>query len=156
MMKWSEERKRKHSQIMLEHIKNRKYDQIIKIRYDRIEREIHALWCEACPIDDREVITVNGVRRVDYTGMRERAGFTVPLKNKVKERDENKCQVCGQKAKPLTRKYKCLDVHHIDCDYKNNNLNNLILLCKDCHSEAHHLLLKERWDFHHPLASRID
>ena len=50
MMKWSEERKRKHSQIMLEHIKNRKYDQIIKIRYDRIEREIHALWCEACPI----------------------------------------------------------------------------------------------------------
>jgi len=52
-------------------------------------------------------------------------GFNKKLKNKIKERDGNCCQLCGEIHR--------LEVHHIDYDKKNNDINNLITLCKKCH-----------------------
>lgn len=31
----------------------------------------------------------------------------------------------------------CLQVHHIDEDRKNDDVNNLIILCANCHSRIH-------------------
>lgn len=53
----------------------------------------------------------------------------------------------------IVNKYECencstekaVDVHHIDKDKKNNNLKNLLLVCKQCHLDIHYpkrLLLK--------------
>jgi 5-methylcytosine-specific restriction endonuclease McrA len=34
-------------------------------------------------------------------------------------------------------KYQYLEIHHIDGNHNNNNLDNLITLCRRCHREAH-------------------
>lgn len=47
---------------------------------------------------------------------------------------ENKCFVCGATCwlgKPLT-----LQLHHIDGNHSNNSLDNLQLLCPNCHSQT--------------------
>lgn len=51
------------------------------------------------------------------------------LKNKIRERDDNKCRVCYLKSKK-----RALDVHHIDYNKKNCEETNLISLCASCHS----------------------
>ena len=53
---------------------------------------------------------------------------------KIKDRDEWTCQKCGKTKK---RWGHSLHVHHIDEDKTNNNLNNLISLCAECHMDSH-------------------
>lgn len=48
---------------------------------------------------------------------------------KVSERDNNKCKLCGAE--------ESLVVHHIDENKKNNNMDNLITLCRKCHMSYH-------------------
>jgi 5-methylcytosine-specific restriction endonuclease McrA len=45
---------------------------------------------------------------------------------------EKKCQVCAYDEYDF-----CLDVHHLDEDRKNNELDNLIILCAMCHRKVH-------------------
>lgn len=45
---------------------------------------------------------------------------------------EHKCNRCGFK-----RNKKILQVHHIDYDRNNNELENLEILCPNCHAEEH-------------------
>lgn len=48
---------------------------------------------------------------------------------------EYKCDICGIKEwnyKPIN-----LHLHHIDGNHTNNNLENLQLLCPNCHSQTH-------------------
>lgn len=50
------------------------------------------------------------------------------------EKHENKCQVCGWgKVNESTQKIP-LNINHYDGNWKNNNINNLQLLCPNCHS----------------------
>ena len=39
------------------------------------------------------------------------------------------CEICGSKTN--------LDIHHIDGDWQNNNVDNLICLCRSCHMKEH-------------------
>ena len=48
------------------------------------------------------------------------------LRDSVIERDKHSCQVCGYSNKII--------VHHIDENPKNNTMDNLITLCKICHT----------------------
>lgn len=43
---------------------------------------------------------------------------------------EYKCSLCGETNKKL-------DIHHIDGNYKNNNIENLEYLCRSCHMKQH-------------------
>lgn len=48
---------------------------------------------------------------------------------------ENKCEICGLSewmGKPIP-----LELHHIDFNHFNNNLDNLQILCSNCHMQAH-------------------
>lgn len=56
--------------------------------------------------------------------------FNNNLKKTIRNRDEQKCQICG---KTKLENNEELSIHHIDYDKRNNNLNNLISLCRDCH-----------------------
>lgn len=47
---------------------------------------------------------------------------------KLQEIDK-RCLICGKTGK--------VDVHHKDNDYKNNNLENLMYLCRSCHMKEH-------------------
>lgn len=42
-----------------------------------------------------------------------------------------KCAACGLKEEC------CLQVHHIDKDRQNDDINNLIILCANCHCRVH-------------------
>jgi len=56
------------------------------------------------------------------------------LRVKIRERDNFICAICNNKGK---------DVHHIDYDKSNCDENNLIILCKKCHSMTNHN--RDKW-----------
>ena len=48
-----------------------------------------------------------------------------------------KCQCCG------FDKYECsISVHHIDCNRENNAIENLIVVCRNCHAFIHYVVRK--------------
>jgi 5-methylcytosine-specific restriction endonuclease McrA len=55
---------------------------------------------------------------------------------------KNKCEVCGLTSwlkKPIN-----LELHHKDGNSKNHKLNNLVLLCPNCHSQTDTFRAKNR------------
>jgi 5-methylcytosine-specific restriction endonuclease McrA len=60
--------------------------------------------------------------------------WTETLKRAIRERDNYICQLCSQYGD---------NVHHIDYDKKNCNPNNLITLCRKCHTKTGHR--REYW-----------
>lgn len=67
------------------------------------------------------------------------------LKSKLYELGlkEKRCESCNvglmYNDKPLT-----LQLHHVDGNNKNNSLNNLMILCPNCHSQTHNYAGKKR------------
>lgn len=60
--------------------------------------------------------------------------FNEQTKERVRVRDNFICQICKIPELEYT---KCLDIHHIDYDKKNNAIENLICLCNQCHGILH-------------------
>lgn len=60
------------------------------------------------------------------------------IKPKVYTRDRMICQGCGMKTLPSdVLPSGHFDVHHIDDDHDNNNMDNLALICPYCHDVFH-------------------
>lgn len=57
------------------------------------------------------------------------------IKDKIRERDKNSCQLCGHKK--LDNECN-LPIHHIDYDTNNQEIDNLITLCNRCHNMTNH------------------
>lgn len=57
-------------------------------------------------------------------------GWNEELKQFIRDRDGNVCQVCGKTPGENGRK---LDVHHLDGGKTNHSPDNLIALCSSCH-----------------------
>ena len=66
--------------------------------------------------------------------------FNNKLKEQIRKRDNHRCQECFRHQDELRKK---LQVHHIDYNKKNNNLNNLISLCSVCHGQTN--FKRENW-----------
>ncbi len=64
--------------------------------------------------------------------------FNEQLKEKIYQRDNYSCQECGEKQLNYI-----FPIHHIDYNKKNNQENNLIMLCNSCHSQAN--FNRENW-----------
>jgi 5-methylcytosine-specific restriction endonuclease McrA len=62
-------------------------------------------------------------------------GFDKTTKRQVKIRDGYNCQECSLNFSGS--KSRNLDVHHVDHNKYNNNLENLVSLCKKCHTQVH-------------------
>ena len=60
---------------------------------------------------------------------------------------DGKCTVCETHEK--------LRVHHIDCNKKNNDLNNLITLCNSCHSRLHSYLHFKNYFIDYPKLTSL-
>lgn len=65
--------------------------------------------------------------------------FNNKLKLVIKERDNYKCKICDISL----YKTKKAHIHHINGDRYNNSLDNLILLCLECHSAIHNTSSRE-------------
>ena len=59
--------------------------------------------------------------------------FDSALKEQIRFRDKYKCFICGCSQ---IENGKQLDVHHKDYNKKNSSLNNLVSLCKRCHTKT--------------------
>ena len=55
--------------------------------------------------------------------------WTPELKEKIRQRDNETCTICERPG---------IDVHHIDYNKKNVNDNNLVTLCRSCHSKTNY------------------
>ena len=67
-------------------------------------------------------------RQAHWDRARERKGSSgnwKTLRGKVIARDRYRCRKCGAAEE--------LEVHHVDGDWRNNDLGNLITLCNSCH-----------------------
>ena len=67
-------------------------------------------------------------------------GWTKTFKEQIRKRDNYKCRICGVPEIECDRK---LDIHHIDFNKNNLSHDNLISLCRKCHSRI--LFDKEYW-----------
>lgn len=79
-----------------------------------------------------------------------RAGIKYKInspKSKVKSQQALKIRLLSQRGKRCERcsyeKYQILEVHHKDRKRENNDLENLLLICPNCHAEEH--LLEKSW-----------
>jgi len=61
--------------------------------------------------------------------------FNEDLKEVIRNRERRKCFICN---KTELENKSSLQVHHIDYDKNNNNPNNLIAICRICHSKTNH------------------
>lgn len=59
--------------------------------------------------------------------------FNKELKEKVRKLKNHTCQVCL-----VNESIKAHDVHHIDYNKLNNNIDNMTLLCDSCHGKTNH------------------
>lgn len=57
--------------------------------------------------------------------------WTETLRRSIRERDHYICQLCEKQQSD-----KVFPVHHIDYDKKNSSPENLITLCRSCHSKT--------------------
>lgn len=72
--------------------------------------------------------------------------FNNRLKETIRKRDNYRCQECFRHQSELRTKnnnlYKLI-IHHIDFNKKNNDLSNLISLCRPCHLQTN--FNREKW-----------
>ena len=67
-------------------------------------------------------------------GSRGEYSISMYIKNYMLKKYDYKCARCGWcEINPYTNTLP-LEVEHIDGDYQNNDENNLIILCPNCHS----------------------
>lgn len=68
--------------------------------------------------------------------------FNKQLKEKMRKRDNYRCQQCFRHQDELTKNTKTglkpckLHIHHIDYNKQNNNPENLVSLCSSCHAQT--------------------
>ena len=67
-------------------------------------------------------------------GMRGKYQISLHVKTYLLNKYNNKCAKCGWGEKNIYTGKIPLEVEHIDGNYKNNNEENLIILCPNCHS----------------------
>lgn len=92
-----------------------------------------------------ENLSIAGKNRTDLRGKNSRwwkggvseeiypLEFSVHLKNKVRRRDQHKCQSCGENVYRSKRGH----VHHVNGNKQDCGMNNLLLLCATCHNAVH-------------------
>jgi hypothetical protein len=87
----------------------------------------------------RKLSLLKGGNGIPYFYSGYSQNFNNELKTKIRERDNNQCQMCFLSQKENLRLHKRkLDVHHIDYNRKNCNVSNLISLCRYCHHKTNY------------------
>ena len=63
--------------------------------------------------------------------------YAIKEMRQTKNEDKLPCERCGQPYDE-TKRGGGIDVHHLDHDRTNNELSNLVILCRKCHMQEHH------------------
>ena len=91
-----------------------------------------------CSDETKSKMSLNrGGTGISYENSGYSGEFNPRLKEKIRKRDNYRCQKCGITKKQHLKKYKSnLEVHHIDYDKENCKEENLITTCKRCNVRA--------------------
>lgn len=77
---------------------------------------------------------IDSWKKGEESGLAGEFSVSAHIKRYLREKFNNKCQICGwSEVNPFTNKIP-LEIHHIDGNYMNNSEDNLQLLCPNCHS----------------------
>ena len=76
-------------------------------------------------------LSTNFIKKAREIGSRNWDKKWEQLRLKILERDDYTCQYCGYRYE------KYLNCHHIDGDSENNDLENIVVVCIDCHFILH-------------------
>lgn len=77
--------------------------------------------------------------------------FNKQLKQAILERDDYTCQ-----CPDCENKTGLLDIHHIDFNKQNNNSENLIALCRSCHSKTFGKKKRQYWiEFYQNIINKL-
>lgn len=94
----------------------------------------HKFCDNKCQSDFYHKLWVERWKNGEETGLCGSYGTSSHIKRFLLEKYQNKCSVCGWgEINPHTNTLP-LEVEHIDGNFKNNNEDNLTLLCPNCHS----------------------
>ena len=87
-----------------------------------------------CQADYQHKQYINRWKSGEETGLNGEYGISPHIRRYLMNKYSCKCQLCGWgETNPYTNTVP-LEIHHIDGDYKNNNEDNLQLICPNCHS----------------------
>lgn len=87
-----------------------------------------------CETDYKYVQKIKQWKKGEYNGLNANGTVTNTLKRYLREKYHNSCAKCGwHELNEYTGKVP-LEVHHINGDWSDNQEENLILLCPNCHS----------------------
>lgn len=87
-----------------------------------------------CQADYQYKQYINRWKSGEETGLSGEYGISQHIRRYLMDKYSCKCQLCGWgETNPYTNTVP-LEIHHIDGDYKNNNEDNLQLICPNCHS----------------------
>jgi 5-methylcytosine-specific restriction endonuclease McrA len=98
-----------------------------------------------CPVCGKTFETRKGHKREKTTCSHSCSNTFFAEKRNIPSRYKNYKTICFKKwpKKCLVCGYsKIVSVHHLDENHSNNNPDNLIPLCMNCHEEIHHTLYK--------------
>ncbi len=80
---------------------------------------------------------IHGGTGIPYENAGYTKEFTQNLKESIRKRDNYICQLCGMtEEEHITILGQVLHIHHIDYTRENCNPNNLITVCKQCHTRT--------------------
>lgn len=68
------------------------------------------------------------------TGMRGKSQMSLHVRRYLFEKNNNSCEICGWNKINETTNKTPLEIHHIDGNHENNSVDNLQLLCPNCHA----------------------
>lgn len=77
---------------------------------------------------------INKWKNHQVNGIRGNYQTSLHIKRYLMEKYHNQCARCGWGEKNIHTNKIPLEVEHIDGNYQNNEEDNLILLCPNCHS----------------------
>lgn len=100
-----------------------------------IQAQRHNIYCSnecanAAKFNNKVQAWLNG----EYDGTIKNGVISSTIKRYLLQQANYKCSVCGWgEVNPVTGKVP-LEIHHIDGNYLNNSIENLQVLCPNCHS----------------------
>ena len=87
-----------------------------------------------CQANDRYRVYINDWKNGKVTGLKGKYQISNYIRKYLMIKYDYKCARCGwSKVNPFTKVIP-LEIEHLDGNYLNNNEDNLILLCPNCHS----------------------
>ena len=110
-----------------------------KVRYclncGKLLNNIQTKYCSnICQADYQYKQYINRWKSGEETGLSGEYGISQHIRRYLMNKYSCRCQLCGWGEVNQYTNTTPLEIHHIDGDYKNNNEDNLQLLCPNCHA----------------------